>query len=146
MSVLTDWLNAGWEWLAAHVALTTLMLVFSGVVLVGSLWICHYVLTTIPPDYFEHKHKPFEQWRTSRPALWWTLVIGKNLVGALLMVVGLIMFVTPGQGVLTLLLGISLVDMPGKRRLLRTIIRRPRVLGVINHLRARANQPPLEFS
>jgi hypothetical protein len=122
------------------------MLIVSGVVLVGSLWICHYVLVSIPPDYFQGKHKPFEQWRTARPGLWWTLMISKNLVGALLAVAGLVMFLTPGQGILTLILGISLIDFPGKHALLRKIIERPSVLKVINRLRKRAKQPPLEVS
>jgi hypothetical protein len=56
------------------------------------------------------------------------------------------MFFTPGQGILTLLLGMSLVDVPGKQRLMRKLIRRPRVLKVINRLRAKADQPPLEIA
>jgi len=146
MSVLSEWIGMLWDWLRENAALTTVMLVVSIVVLVGSLWICHYVLTTIPPDHFNKKRKPFEQWRTARPALWWTLVIGKNLVGALLIVTGLIMLFTPGQGILTLLLGVSLVDIPGKRKLERRIVRHASVLKMINRLRARAKQPPLELS
>jgi hypothetical protein len=145
MSVVWDWLEPSWQWIVDHAALSGIMLVVSIVVLIGSLWICHYILTTIPPDYFQGKHKPFEQWRTSRPALWWTLMITKNLIGGLLIITGLIMFVTPGQGILTLLLGIALVDMPGKHRVMRKIIERKSVLKVINRMRARANQPPLEL-
>jgi hypothetical protein len=146
MSLVWDWLGILWQWLGDHAELTSVMLVVSIVVLVASLWICRYVLITIPPEYFQSKHKPFAQWRTSRPALWWALMITKNLVGALLIVVGLIMFVTPGQGILTLLIGVALVDLPGKHKLMRKIIERKSVLKVINGLRARANQPPLEFS
>ena len=146
MSVVGNWFGMFWQWLGDHAALTSVMLIVSIVVLVASLWICHYVLTTIPPDYFQSKHKPFEQWRTSRPALWWTLMITKNLVGALLIVVGFIMFFTPGQGILTLLLGMALVDVPGKQKLMHKIIERKSVLKMINRLRARANQPPLELS
>jgi len=146
MSQIWDWLDLLWQWLGDHAALTSVMLVVSIVVLIGSLWICHYILTTVPPDYFQGKHKPFEEWRESKPALWWTLMITKNLVGVLLIVVGLIMFVTPGQGILTLLFGVALVDMPGKHKLMRKIIERKSVLRVINRMRARANQPPLEFS
>ncbi|MEX0678255.1 MAG: PGPGW domain-containing protein [Pirellulales bacterium] len=144
--VLVNGMSMMWDWLLDHAALTTVMLIVSFVVLVASLWLCHYVLTTIPSDYFNTKRKPFEQWRTSKPALWWTLVITKNLVGALLIVAGLIMIFTPGQGILTVLLGISLVDIPGKRAWERKIIKRQPVLKVINRLRARANQPPLELS
>jgi hypothetical protein len=146
MTTLAEFLSQLWTWLGDHVALTSVMLVASIVVLIGSLWVCHYVLTTIPPDYFVRKHKPFAEWRTSNPALWWTIMITKNLVGVLLIVAGLIMFFTPGQGILTLLLGISLLDIPGKQALERKIIRRPTVLKVINRLRARANQPPLLLS
>jgi hypothetical protein len=143
--MLADWLLAVVDWVVDNAALTTVMLVVSLVVLVGSLWICHRVLVTVPPDYFQGKHKPFEQWRAT-PALWWTLMITKNLVGGLLAAAGLVMFFTPGQGILTLILGVSLIDFPGKHRLLRTIIERPSVLKVINRLRARAKQPPLELS
>jgi Putative transmembrane protein (PGPGW) len=146
MSRLADWFADALDWIATHVALTTVTLVVSGVVLVGSLWICHYVLVTIPPEYCNHEHKPFAQWRTARPALWWTLMITKNVLGALLVVTGLIMFFTPGQGILTLILGLSLVDFPGKHKLLRKIVKRPSVLKVINGMRGRADQPPLEIS
>ncbi len=73
------------------------------------------------------------------------LIIGKNLLGGLLIVAGLIMLVTPGQGVLSILLGLVLVDVPGKRKVERKIIERKSVLKVVNRLRARAGQPPLEF-
>jgi hypothetical protein len=55
------------------------------------------------------------------------------------------MIFTPGQGILSLLLGLTLIDIPGKRTLERKIIQRPSVLRVVNHLRARADKPPLEF-
>lgn len=146
MSVVWDWLDKLWHWLGDNIALTSLMLVVSIGVLVGSLWVCHYVLITIPPDYFQGKHQPFAQWRHARPGLWWAVMISKNLIGALLIVVGLIMFVTPGQGILTLLFGVALVDVPGKQKVMRKIIERKSVLTVINRLRARANQPPLEMA
>jgi hypothetical protein len=64
----------------------------------------------------------------------------------LLIVAGLILSFTPGQGILTLLLGISLPDIPGKQALERKIVQRPPVLKLVNRMRARANQPPLSFS
>jgi hypothetical protein len=133
------------EWLGENAGLTTGLVALSIVLLVASLWVGHYYLTAIPPDYFMRKHKPLESWRRTRPALWWSLVIGKNLVGALFITAGLIMFVTPGQGVLTLLMGLALMDFPGKQRLERAIVRRPTVLKLVNGLRSRANKPPLEF-
>ena len=49
----------------------------------------------------------------------------------------------PGQGILTILLGLIMLDIPGKRPLEARIIKRPAVLAAINGLRAKYNKPPL---
>ena len=49
----------------------------------------------------------------------------------------------PGQGLLTIFVGILLLDIPGKRRFELKIIRRPGVLKYVNRLRDRFNKPPL---
>lgn len=79
------------------------------------------------------------------PALRWTCIVLKNLLGLVLVVVGvgLSMPGMPGQGLLTILIGLILMDFPGKQRLERKIIGRPKVLGTVNSLRARFNKPPL---
>jgi len=68
----------------------------------------------------------------------------KNLVGVLLVLAGLVMLVLPGQGLLTLAIGLGLMNFPGKRNLIRRLIGRPRVLRTINRWRARAHKAPLE--
>ncbi len=141
MPFVTDAVN----WLEEHAALSTAIVVGSMVFLIASVWAVHRLLTTIPPDYFQHKHKPFERWDDSHPVLRWAILIGKNLLGGLLILAGLVMLLTPGQGILSIVLGIALVDIPGKPALQRRLIHQKRVLGVVNRLRARANQPPLEF-
>ena len=60
-----------------------------------------------------------------------------------LVLMGLAMLVLPGQGVLTLLIGISLLDFPGKRKLEKKIVRAPTVHRAIDAIRRRAGQPPL---
>jgi hypothetical protein len=49
----------------------------------------------------------------------------------------------PGQGLLTILIGVMLLDFPGKRRLERWLLRRRGVLAAINKVRARYGRPPL---
>jgi hypothetical protein len=70
---------------------------------------------------------------------------GKNLLGLVLAFAGAIMAIpgVPGQGVLTLLMGLLLLDLPGKRRMERCIFRRPRVLSEVNRLRRRFDREPL---
>jgi hypothetical protein len=69
----------------------------------------------------------------------------KNVIGAGVVGLGLLLSFPgiPGQGILTILIGVMLLDFPGKRRLERAVIRRPRVLGAVNRLRARYGKPPL---
>lgn len=137
-----------WEtitWLADHAGLTAGVAVAWLVVLVVSLWAVRYFLISIPADYFTRQHQPLERWREVHPVLRWVLLISKNLLGVALVGAGVVMLFTPGQGVLSILLGISLVDVPGKRALERRMVARPAVLRLVNAMRARADRPPLEF-
>ena len=68
--------------------------------------------------------------------------VGKNLLGAVLIVAGIVMFVAPGPGVLTILLGLVLVDIPGRYKLVQKIISRPRIFKAVNSLRRRFGKPP----
>lgn len=73
--------------------------------------------------------------------------VGRNLAGAVLIIVGAIMAVpgVPGQGLLTMLIGLTLLSFPGKRRLERRLLSVPAVMNGINRLRARFARPPLEL-
>jgi hypothetical protein len=65
------------------------------------------------------------------------LKIGRNILGWLLIAAGVAMLALPGPGLVVMLLGMTLADFPGKRRLQRWIISRRQVLGPINRLRKR---------
>ena len=141
--MIVEFLQAALDWLRENAGLTTSLLVVSFLVLVGSLWLGHYYLTTIPHDYFIREHVPFAKLRSRRPVLWWMLMIAKNVAGGLFIILGAIMTFTPGQGILTLLLGLALTNFPGKQRLERAILNRSMVRKAVNRMRARANRPPL---
>lgn len=102
------------------------------------------VLLAMPSDYFCERNDGQGQRRRLTPArvAWLTI---KNLFGLCLIAAGLVMLVTPGQGVISILVGLWMMDLPGKRRLERRIVGQPRVLQAINKLRARFGRPPLEF-
>lgn len=109
---------------------------------VGSIAVVAVLLVQLPPTYFLDSH-PREGWRFQHPLLRWSMLIVKNLVGVVLVGVGIVMLVTPGQGVLTILIGIMLLDFPGKRQLERKLIGRPSVLHAINRFRARFGKSPV---
>src|SRR3982751_2179668 len=74
--------------------------------------------------------------------------VAKNVAGVVLVLLGLVMALPgiPGQGILTMIVGITLIDFPGKRGMERRLIGRPRILRSINRLRARFHRAPLELS
>ena len=84
------------------------------------------------------------RWLLTR-ALRWAWRIGKNLLGVVLVVAGIIMSIpgVPGQGILTMLLGVMLLDFPGKRPCEQWLVKRRRVRSAIDRVRARFGKPPL---
>ena len=110
----------------------------------ANLALVSFILVKIPSDYFkESNHSTFL--KNQSPVLRVLAIIGKNLLGVVLVVLGILLSLpgVPGQGVLTILLGIMLLDFPGRRRFERWIVGWPKVFNGINKLRQRFDKPPL---
>ncbi|HZE62389.1 MAG TPA: hypothetical protein VE056_00840 [Pyrinomonadaceae bacterium] len=109
-----------------------------------SLGIVSFILVKIPTDYFQ-ENRPHEFWSGRHPAVRLLGITGKNLLGIILVALGVVMSIpgVPGQGILTILLGIMLLDFPGRRKFERRIVSQPRVLKNVNKLRHRFGKPEL---
>lgn len=118
------------------------LVIFSVVGFIGSLIAIPFILVRLPPHYFDERH-PRKWMEGHHPALRMMGHICKNAIGIVLLIAGIAMLVLPGQGILTMLIGISLVDFPGKRQLERKLIGQPTVLHTINKVREKFGQPPL---
>src|SRR5258705_8480605 len=93
-----------------------------------SLAIVTFILVKLPPDHFQPTSKrTFLD--THRPWVRFIATIGKNVLGVILVLLGIVLSIpgVPGQGILTILLGVMLLDFPGKRRLEEAILTRPKV-------------------
>jgi hypothetical protein len=101
------------------------------------------VLVRLPATYFREDHG--SRLRAPHPIVRWAGLIIKNILGVLLVLLGLLLSLPgiPGQGLLTILIGVMLLNFPGKRRLERRLVSRPKVLAAINALRARFGKPAL---
>jgi hypothetical protein len=120
------------------------LVVFSVVTFVLSIIATIIVLIKLPDTYFKAEHGR-EFWAERHPALRWGGIIVKNLLGAVLVLFGVLMSLpgVPGQGVLTILMGVMLLDFPGKRQLELKLVSRPKVLRAVNGIRRRFDRPPL---
>ena len=117
---------------------------FSIVSFIGTLLLVPVLVIRIPEDYFaEKKRHRWEPWAHEHPLIRWSLLIAKNSLGYIIIVLGIAMLVLPGQGVLTILIGIMFINFPGKYRLERWVVMRAPVLNTINKLRQRAGRAPL---
>ncbi|MEW6360801.1 MAG: hypothetical protein ACK42A_00970 [Pyrinomonadaceae bacterium] len=102
------------------------------------------VMVKIPANYFSSHYErdflPGSPWIVR-----WGAVILKNILGIILILLGIILSLpgVPGQGILTILLGLIMLDIPGKRPIEARIIQRPAVLSAINRLRAKYGKEPL---
>jgi len=73
------------------------------------------------------------------------LKIAKNVAGLIVVLLGVVLSLpgVPGQGLLTILIGVMLLDLPGKQRFERRLMARPSVLTGVNAVRARCGRAPL---
>ena len=115
----------------------------SAATFVLSLLLIPVIIVRIPEDYFSSSKQDVKRWQGMNPVSRSCLVVAKNLLGLVLLLMGILMLVLPGQGLLTILFGIALIDFPGKHQLERRLIAYPRVLNSINWIRKKANKQPL---
>lgn len=112
-----------------------------------NLVIVSFILVKLPADHFSKSHrKKFAEGRHLMVRV--PGVIGKNIAGAFLVMLGIVLSLpgVPGQGLLTILLGLMLLDFPGKHRLEQKLLSRPSIVNAINGLRGRFGKPPLELN
>src|ERR1044072_1135955 len=112
-----------------------------------NLAIVSIILVKLPADYFS-KNRKTKFWSGPRPWLHAAKVIGKNIGGVLLVALGVVLSLpgVPGQGLLTVLLGVMLLDFPGRHRLEQKLLSKPSIVNTINRLRGRFGKPPLELN
>lgn len=138
MTALIDWIGRHQVWFQALGAVSVALLVLSLVVF-------PLVVVHLPPDYFVRARRDPTHQTRRRPALWAGLNVVKNLLGFALIGAGIAMLVLPGQGILTILMGLALTNFPGKFTLERRLVRLPRVAAALNRIRRAAGKPELDL-
>jgi hypothetical protein len=128
-------------WLRSHQNILGWAGLFSLIMMVATLLAVPLIIISLPPQYLNEEKDRLSEiqspWR-------WPYLVVKNIMGAVLLLAGVAMLILPGQGLLTLAIGLGLMNFPGKRSLIRRLIGQPRVLRTINRWRAKAHKDPLE--
>lgn len=100
---------------------------------VGTLAAIPWLVRRLPADYFV---RPPPQHSLPKK-------IARNVLGFALIAAGIAMLVLPGQGIITVLIGLSIVDLPIKHRVIRWLLQQPKIQEGVQRLRSKAGKPPL---
>jgi len=110
---------------------------------IGAAFVVPILIVKMPSDYFVRPDPPRPRWARRHPILYVAWLILRNAVGLVFVIAGIIQLFTPGQGVLCILIGLSLMVFPGKRRVEGAIIANRHVLRAINAIRRRYGKEPI---
>ena len=109
---------------------------------IGTLIAIPWILIRLPSNYFDTR-VPRPWMKNHHPVLRWIGLLIKNVIGIVFLIAGLLMLILPGQGILTMLIGISFMDFPNKRKLEAKIVGQHTIFSAINTMRDKFNKPPL---
>lgn len=129
------------QWLSKETL--TWISIGSGVCLLLGVIAVPWIVARLPKDTFSDLRK--RGWLDRQPAaIRLPLRVFKNVLALMLVILGIAMLVLPGQGILSILLGVMLGDFPGKLRLQQWILSRPKVMKSLNWLRRKFGKPPFD--
>ena len=118
-------------------AVVVAVIVVSNAILLG-------LVVALPADYFcrERSVSVVRGWRV---AVRVAAIVAKNIFGTLILLLGipLIMPGVPGPGLVLILIGLAMVDFPGKRRIEKKLLSYPVTLRTVNGLRRKFGRAPL---
>ena len=139
-----NYVNAFISWFSNHPGVLIGLGISSILIFILSILGISWFIAQIPEDYFlSTKRKP-SKWQEQKPILRLAVIFGKNIIGFSLIIGGLLMLVLPGQGLLTIVTGLLLVNYPGKYKLEKKLVAIPSIFRALNWIRVKANKPPLK--
>ena len=131
------------DWASGNGELLGWLAVISVVMFVATLLLIPVLVARIPVDYFVGQQRHDTGVRSRHPLLYWLGLVGRNILAVVFVLAGIAMLVLPGQGILSILIGVSMSTFPGKFALERWLVSLPKVLDGINWLREKSGKPAL---
>lgn len=132
------------EYLIQHRGLFIVLTSISILTFVGSLVLIPLVIINLSPEYFSEKRHSMYNYK--HPIIKYIVLISKNIVGYILLIFGFIMLFIPGQGVLSITLGILLINFPGKKRFEYKLFTNKRISKIINTIRRKFGKKEISFN
>jgi hypothetical protein len=112
---------------------------------IGSLIAIPWIIARLPENYFIRHRQQVAERHERHPLAAKLIFVSRNAIGLVFLLAGIAMLLLPGQGIITILIGISLMDFPKKHHLVDYFVRRPQVIRLLNWIRQKEKKPPFEF-
>jgi archaellum biogenesis protein FlaJ (TadC family) len=126
-----------------HKTVISWLALSSMVMFVGTLIAVPLMIVRIPVDYFCHEKRPPSAWLKYHPLAVFAILALRSLIGIGFILAGIAMLIIPGQGLLTIFIGLSLMTFPGKFAFERWMVTRPPIEKAINWIRKKSGHEPL---
>ncbi|MFK7889196.1 MAG: hypothetical protein AB8B63_00150 [Granulosicoccus sp.] len=137
-AALTEMLDSLTSWVAGNGLTLLFLALVSCALLVITLFATPWLVSRLPSDYLLAHPPPLLPYRWLRILI----ALGRNILALILLTLGLIMLVTPGPGLVMLLLAASIAQVPGKQWLVRRFATHEPVFNSLNWMRRRYGKPP----
>ncbi len=105
-----------------------------------SILIIPWFICRLPVDYFLFPQNRQLSKRSELMKLF--LLLLRNVVGIILVQAGILMLFLPGQGILTILIGLLCMSFPGKQHMIDYLIRQKALQKSLNWTRRKLSLPP----
>lgn len=122
----------------SHETALGLSLLLSLVALAATVFAAPWLVARLPADHFSRPPPPSHRLGPARLGV----LFARNVLGLAALLLGLVMIVTPGPGLVMIVLGLSLAEFPGRHALVARLAARPSVFRTLNWLRRRSRVPP----
>ena len=133
-----------WDWVSQNKMLIQWISIVSIISFFGSIIIIPKIIINLSSDFFINGKNPRMDDQNLLIRIVFSLI--KNALGFLLFLCVIIMLFIPGQGLLTMFLGLVLMDIPGKHRLQLYFLRLRAVQKSLNWIRNKNGAPPFIYN
>jgi hypothetical protein len=111
--------------------------IVSSACFLASLIVLPWLICRLDADYFLHLH--------DRPQPPFFLRWLRYFLGSTLFIAGFLMLFLPGQGLLTIVLGLNFLDFPGKQKMVDTLVAKVSLQKTLNWIRKKGNRRDFLF-
>lgn len=126
-------------------ALLQLFALLSLVMFFGSLVAVPWLIGRLPADYFLTHWQRVDERRRRHPLAQVLIPVLRNLLGCMLLLAGVAMLLLPGQGLLTMVMGLCLMDFPGKRKVIDWMVEKRVIQQGLNWIRRKQGKEEFVF-